>query len=109
MMRWTGFALWEFKILFPGSLTSTFLQRSLTLSSVEEGPSDAPVLTTLETTQDGYLAHKKPPFPLGPPGKGLLKVHRGKRFLMSEVQGLIEIKDTHRPQGGTMLLGIGLL
>ena len=26
MIRWTGFAPWEFEFPFPGSLTSTFLQ-----------------------------------------------------------------------------------
>jgi len=27
MIRWTGLALWEVEISFPGSLTSTFLPR----------------------------------------------------------------------------------
>jgi len=27
MIRWTGFAPWEFEFPFPGSLTSTFLER----------------------------------------------------------------------------------
>ena len=59
----------------------------------------------------GYLAHMKTPTPLGPPqglGMVLLQGPRGRRFLLGEVQGLLEIKDTHRPWGGPMLLGIGL-
>jgi len=28
MIRWTGLAPWEFEFPFPGSLTSTFLNRS---------------------------------------------------------------------------------
>jgi hypothetical protein len=28
---------------------------------------------------------------------------------MNEVQGLLESKDTHRPEGGPMLLGLALL
>ena len=30
-------------------------------------------------------------------------------FLMSEVHGFLEIKDTHRPWGGPLLLGLALL
>jgi hypothetical protein len=29
MIWWTGLAPWEFELLFPGSLTSTFLERQL--------------------------------------------------------------------------------
>ena len=65
----------------------------------------------------GYLAHKKSP----PPQDHhraldilLLQGPRGALFLMSEVplwtlQGLLEVKDTRRPLGDYLLLGLALL
>jgi len=35
MVRWTGLAPWQFESLFPGSLTSTFLTRTLTFIHTE--------------------------------------------------------------------------
>ena len=32
MIRWTGLAPWEFEFPFPGSLTSTFLRKELSMS-----------------------------------------------------------------------------
>ena len=51
MMRWTGLAPWGFESPFPGSLTSTFLQRHAVACNVG-----------VQGLQ-GYLSHKKQPPP----------------------------------------------
>jgi hypothetical protein len=37
MIRWTGLALWKFESPFPGSLTSTFLEKGYNEQMVVKG------------------------------------------------------------------------
>jgi len=43
MIRWTGFAPWEFESLFPGSLTSTFPAQTLYPKSGESDRAGKPL------------------------------------------------------------------
>ena len=72
MIRWTGLAPWEFEFPFPGSLTPTFLisnlkqVKNLKKGSTKVVPNSFQAHPAPQTLK-GYLAHKKPPTPLGFP------------------------------------------
>ena len=53
MIRWTGFAPWEFEIPFPGSLTSTFLVASEKLNGAgtTRNPFPAPLTSSLNSSE----------------------------------------------------------
>ena len=86
MIRWTGLAPWEFESPFPGSLTSTFLAKCRGPLSIQTGLLESVKVDShpgnrlkvsksrpdirgerASVADKGYLAHKKPPPPLGPP------------------------------------------